>query len=57
MTKSELAGYLSSIITIMDSKEDAGIPRGNTLAREYTRVYTELVDIIRKEEDEARNRK
>lgn len=53
MTKQELASYLSSLISIMESKEDAGIERGQTLGREYTRAYGQMMDIIRKEEKDA----
>lgn len=53
MTKHELASYLCSLISLMESKEDAGIPRGRMLGREYERVYAELVAIIKKEEKDG----
>lgn len=56
MTKQELASYCVALVGIMESKEDAGIHRGKTLGREYDRAYAQLVETIRKEEeDEARN--
>lgn len=55
MTKQECVSYLASILTIIDSKEDAAQPRGGILAWEYNRVYNELQGILRKEqEDETR---
>lgn len=59
MSKYELASYLSSLISIMESQDTAGgVMRSNTLGREYTRAYDELKEIIRKEEeDEARHSK
>lgn len=41
----------------MGSKEDAGRGRGRTIGREYKRAYDELMEIVRKdEEDETRKR-
>lgn len=58
MTKYELASYLTNLISIMESKEDGGIGRGRTLGWEYNRAYAEMMEIVRKEqEDESRNRK
>lgn len=56
MTKQELASYMTSLLTLMESKEDAGIPRGKTLGEEYGRTYAAFMDIVRKEQDEARKR-
>lgn len=57
--KIELAGYLTNLLSIMESKEDAGIHRGPTLVKEYSKGYDRLRQILQKEhdEDEARNRK
>lgn len=58
MPKQELVNYLAGLISVMESKEDAGIARGQTLGREYNRAYEQLLEIIRKEEaDEARTSK
>jgi hypothetical protein len=55
MNKIETADYLANIICILNSMEDAGIAKSQTLGREYNRVYTELKKIVQKEEeDEAR---
>lgn len=56
MTKLELVSYLVGLQSIMEGKEDAGIPKGQTLGREYTRHYTQLTDIIKKEEEEGNDR-
>lgn len=53
--KHDLAEYLVSLISIMTSKETAGLPRGNTLSAEYNRVYEEFTEMIKKEHpDETR---
>lgn len=54
-TKYELASYLSSLISIMESKEDAGRPRGTTIGAEYDWAYAELMQKIG-EDNEARQR-
>lgn len=51
--KHDLAGYMANILCIMESREDAGIHRGNTLAEEYERTYKRYKEILA---DEARNR-
>ena len=48
--KYEIASYLVSLIAIMDSKEQAGLAKGNTITREYNRVYAQLMEMIQKEE-------
>lgn len=56
MNKEGAAQYLVNLMAIMEGKEAAGRSRGNTLAHEYERVYGELVDQLRKEqESETRN--
>lgn len=55
--KYELASYLSSLLAIMESREDAGIHRGQTLGEEYTRGYTRLIESIKEDEsNETRKR-
>lgn len=54
MTKAEIVGYLASLLAIIESKEDAGRSRGGTLAREYERYYSILIDTIKKDEENAR---
>lgn len=58
-TKYELVSYLSSLISILDSQDDAGaMLRSSTISDEYKRGYDELKGILAKErEDEARERK
>lgn len=57
MNKVEQAEYLANLITIMDSRETAGLQRGQTIPKEYTKVYDEYIETIRKEhEDEARTK-
>lgn len=56
MNKEDAAQYLVNLMAIMEGKEAAGRSRGNTLAREYEKVYGEFVDQLRKEqESETRN--
>jgi hypothetical protein len=50
--KAELAGYMSDLLCLMESKEDSGRPRGQTLGREYERAYARLMEIVRKEEED-----
>lgn len=52
-TKYELANYLSNLLSILSSKDEAAISRGTTLPWEYERAYVELRDILQKEKDEA----
>lgn len=52
--KTDLAGYLCNLITIMESQEDAALARSTALAEEYNRGYTRLKEIIA---DETRDRK
>lgn len=57
MTKQELASYMVSLISIMESKEDAGRHRGQTLGKEYNLCYDQFMEIIKKEhDDETRKR-
>lgn len=58
-TKYELVSYLASLISILDSQDDAGaMLRSTTISDEYKRGYDELKGILAKErEDEARERK
>jgi hypothetical protein len=58
MDKADLASYLASLISIMDSKDAAGgISRGQTLGAEYDRAYGLFMQIVRKEQaDETRKR-
>lgn len=51
MNKQEMAGYLANLISIMESKEDAGISRGRTLADEYNKTYNEFRELLDKEKD------
>lgn len=53
MDKLALADYCANLISIMESKEAAGLPRGNTLVAEYNRHYELLIERIKA--DEARN--
>lgn len=56
-TKYDLVSYLAGILSIIESKEDAGQDRGGWLAEEYTRAYGELNKLVKEEkENEARNR-
>ena len=57
MTKIELAGYLSNLISIMVSKETASLPRGRTLGDEYNKHYQMLIDILHKENDDGQRSK
>lgn len=50
----QLVSYLAGLISIMESKEDAGLPKGGMIAREYERAYTELRDLIKAEEKETK---
>lgn len=52
MTKLEIAGYLVNLQSIMEGKEDAGLARGKTLAAEYEKHYSQLVETIRKEQED-----
>lgn len=54
--KYQMVSYLTGLLAIIESKEDAAQPRAGILAREYEKVYTELVGMLRKVEDETRNR-
>lgn len=56
-TKFELADYCANLISIMVSKESAGLPRGRSLAHEYERAYAELREILNDEELEHEARK
>ena len=56
MSRVELASYCASLLTLMSSKEDAGIARGQTLGEEYTNAYDRLSRIIKGEEDETGKR-
>lgn len=55
MNKYELVSYLSGLIAILDSKDDAGIARGRTLPLEYERAYKQLRDILDAEHKEHDN--
>jgi hypothetical protein len=54
--KAELVSYLTGLLALMESREDAALTRGRTLGREYERGYVRLIQIIRSEEDETRKR-
>jgi hypothetical protein len=47
----DLVGYLSGLLAIIESKEDAGLARGGAIAREYERAYTKLRLLILTEEE------
>lgn len=53
MTKQEMASYLSSLISIMDSFDDAGGRlRPTWLAEEYHRVWDQWKELVQKEKDD-----
>ena len=52
--KHDLVSYMTGLIGVMESREQAGIARGNTLGIEYNLQYNKLMDIIRKEHEDAR---
>lgn len=55
MTKQEMAAYLRDLLSIMESKETAGIARGQSLADEYNKIYNAFRETLDKEkENEAR---
>ncbi len=49
--KYDLADYLVNLISIMESKEDAGLLKGKTLHKEYDRCYAEFKGILQKEHE------
>lgn len=56
MDKYQLVSHLAAIISIMASQDAAGaMNRSQTLAREYERSYSQLKELLKKEDDnEAR---
>jgi len=40
-----------NLISIMESKEDAGLLKGKTLHKEYDRCYAEFKGILQKEHE------
>lgn len=56
--KYQLASYLASIITIIESKQDAARPPGTRLTTEYEKVYEEFMEAItEKETDDVGSRR
>lgn len=53
MSKYEQAEYLANLIVIMENKKDGGLPKGNTLTKEYTLVYNSLLEAMKKEHEDA----
>lgn len=57
MNKQDRAMYLVNLITIMDSKDSTGRPKGSRLVAEYEKHYDLLMKEIEKgDEDETRKR-
>lgn len=57
-SKFELVSYLSDLLSIMESRDQAGgINRGPALGREYERVYAQYRAILDKEEKDLETRK
>lgn len=57
MEKHELASYLASLITIMDSMDDAGARlRPAWLAKEYERAYEELKQEVEKSRETGQSK-
>lgn len=56
MTKVELAGYMASLLTLLEHQDKSGVhQRSFEIGEEYNRCWIELKETIRKErEDEAR---
>jgi hypothetical protein len=53
MTKQELAGYMASLLTLLEHQDKSGVHiRSVQLGREFDRCWEELKDIITKEEKE-----
>ena len=51
MNKQDTAAYLVSLIALVESQEDAGIARSQTLTDEYNRVWDQLKELIRKDNE------
>lgn len=49
MTRDELAGYLASLITIMNDFDDNGRTRPSWIGQEYERVYNLWKETVQNE--------
>lgn len=51
MDKFQLASYLCNLQSIVEGQEDAAVSRSRTLTDEYERTFTQLKEIIQKEQE------